>query len=326
MQWHHHLDRGPGPPAGTVASDPGTDDKGKPIDPLDSKWRAAAGWKLKVIGYYSKTLDDAQKHYPAFDKEAGAALLSCRHWSDLITYHPTTLYTDSSVATSMLTKHIAPPRLQRWGAELGAFLPHLRISYRKGQDNGLADLLSRYPAFRKYAATRDEIVTLPDDYFDYIGEAPLYHRIPSTRRRGYLANARYELYKPKSRPALVDAFWVSTGAPEIPIRGAANRVTPAASELAIYAMNDASESRAGPWLTELLHSLRQDVMSFASTYGPDADARPGPSIFANTFMCLPTFSINGASPLESDLLSEAIETAGGHRSRTIARLPTSPFA
>jgi hypothetical protein len=75
------------------------------------------------------------------------------------TYHPTTLYTDSSVATSMLTKHIAPPRLQRWGAELGAFLPHLRISYRKGQDNGLADLLSRYPAFRKYAAPRDEIIT-----------------------------------------------------------------------------------------------------------------------------------------------------------------------
>ena len=27
-----------------------------------------------------------------------------RHWSDLITYHPTSLYTDSSVATSMLVK------------------------------------------------------------------------------------------------------------------------------------------------------------------------------------------------------------------------------
>ena len=40
----------------------------------------------------------------------------------------------------MLVKHAAPPRLQRWGVELGTFLPHLKIGYRKGADNGLADL------------------------------------------------------------------------------------------------------------------------------------------------------------------------------------------
>ena len=80
---------------------------------MDSEWRRVNGYRLAIIGYYSKTLDPAQKNYPIYDKEAGAMLLCVRHWSDLISYHPTTVYTDSSVAASMLTKHAAPPRLQR---------------------------------------------------------------------------------------------------------------------------------------------------------------------------------------------------------------------
>ena len=86
-------------------------------------WRTDHGWELRIIGFYSKTLVESQRNYPAFDKEGGAALLCVRHWSDLISYHPTTLFTDSSVAASMLTKHMAPPRLQRWGMELGTYLP-----------------------------------------------------------------------------------------------------------------------------------------------------------------------------------------------------------
>ena len=84
-----------------------------------------------MIGYFSKTLADSQKNYTAFDKEAAAILLCVRHWSDLITYHPTTVFTDSAVAASMIHKHLAPPRLQRWGMELGTYLPHLRVGYRK---------------------------------------------------------------------------------------------------------------------------------------------------------------------------------------------------
>ena len=122
MQWQHGSGRGPGPPAGQDVRGLTSKD-----DPIQNSWRIAAGWELKVIGYYSKTLNDAQKKYTAFDKEAAAILLCVRHWADLITYHPTTVYTDSAVAVSMLTKHMAPPRLQRWGMEiwhLPAFPPH----------------------------------------------------------------------------------------------------------------------------------------------------------------------------------------------------------
>ena len=198
-------------------------------DPLDSRWRSQNGYHLVIIGYYSKTLDPAQKNYPIFDKEAGAILLCVRHWSDLISYHPTTVYTDSSVAASMLTKHAAPPRLQRWGLELGSYLPHLRIAFRRGTDNGLADLLSRYPIFSRYVKQdpHDVPVTLPDDLFNKIGDAPLFNPSVlkhSTRDCGYLASSTYELYEPKKPQSIVSPLWSSTDAPAIPGRGKADRL------------------------------------------------------------------------------------------------------
>ena len=200
-------------------------------DPLDSRWRATNGWVLRIIGYYSKTLDPAQKNYPIFDKEAGAILLCVRHWSDVISYHPTTVYTDSSVAASMLTKHAAPPRLQRWGLELGAYLPHMRIAFRRGTDNGLADLLSRYQVFKAYAGERvGEQVTLPDDLFDKIGDAPLFNpalfkgharsvEVRTDEDREYLKTWTYELYEPKVRTPVNDPIWSSPDGKPIPGRG-----------------------------------------------------------------------------------------------------------
>ena len=223
MQWQHPERMGPAPyPKATEPPEGADGPTRKGADPLNS-WREKAGWRLVIIGYYSKTLNEAQKNYPAFDKEAGAILLCVRHWADLITYHPTTVYTDSAVATSMLVKHAAPPRLQRWGVELGTFLPHLKIQYRRGADNGLADLLSRFPAFQKYVKARDDVVELPDDLFDYVGSAPLYTRKPCTRERDYLSTAAYELYELKKQPGAADTFWCSGGAPEIPGRGMKDR-------------------------------------------------------------------------------------------------------
>ena len=295
MQWQHKDWRGPGPPKG-ISTESGKefDKNGKVIDPLDSHWRKAAGWELKVISYYSKTLDISQRNYVAFDKEAGAALVCCRQWADLITYHPTTLYTDSSVASSMLTKHMAPPRLQRWGTELGSFLPHLRISYRKGSDNGLADLLSRFPTFAKFTATRDEIIKLPDDYFDYIGTAPLFHRIPSTRGKEHLHGSTYELYEPKVRGKVSeDTFWLSHDAPEIPGRGMKDRVPKISSEDSLISM------------VEALHDENS-----TATLGPlDNESRRIVEVFIATQQRPPTFKINVQT--DTSFLNELIDMLGG---------------
>ena len=246
MQWQ----RSSGPVPSTA---PPPTPKGE--DPLDSKWRKANGYKLVVLGYYSKTLTESQRNYAIFDKEAGALLLCVRQWSDLITYHPTTVYTDSAVATSMLTKHAAPPRLQRWGLELGAYLPHLKIAFRKGEDNGLADLLSRYPAFENFTKARASTVELPDDLFEKMGEAPYFNpSIHKHNRRDFMDSHVFELYDLKTRQAVQEPIWNTPGASEIPGRGSTDQPQPSVDE-------DAT----GVWLA--------DVAAATATNDADEDAQ-----------------------------------------------------
>ena len=92
-----------------------------------------------------------------------------------ISFQDSTIYTDSKVAQGMLNKqsnYKGTPRLQRWGIELMSFAPHLKIGFRRGVDNGMADLLSRYPYFRQYIPQADDVVELPPgDLYDRVAEA-----------------------------------------------------------------------------------------------------------------------------------------------------------
>ena len=198
-QWPVHGENGPGPPAGTPLR------AGKGSDPLTQSWRLDAGWKLRTIEYYSKTLDTAQRNYPTFDQEGAAVLLCCRKWAQLITCHPTTIYTDSSVAASMLTKHLGTPRLQRWGMELGTFLPYLKIQHRRGVDNGMADFLSRFPTFERYVAKPSDVAYLPEhDHADVADIALFSHELVSEDDQ-ILRNWRFKLVENRSHkePTLI---------------------------------------------------------------------------------------------------------------------------
>jgi hypothetical protein len=57
----------------------------KDSDPLTQSWRLDHGYKLRTIAYYSKTLDQAQRNYPTFDKESAAILFCVRRWAKIIT-------------------------------------------------------------------------------------------------------------------------------------------------------------------------------------------------------------------------------------------------
>ena len=206
LQWQHPSGQGPGPPEGT----PVRGATGR-ADPISESWRLEAGWKLRVIGYFSRTLDSAQQNYPTFDKEAGAILLCVRHWAQLITHRYTTVYTDSTVAVSMLTKHFGQPRLQRWGMELGTYLPFLKVAYRKGELNGLADLVSRYPVFDDYVEKRayaDHV--LPPDALETPIEVPFFlgNHEPS---RDYLKSSVFRLATPRDKPK---PFWEGVQHPQ----------------------------------------------------------------------------------------------------------------
>jgi site-specific DNA-cytosine methylase len=312
MQWQHPSPRGPGPPHNK-------DDTRGELEPLSARWRVDAGWELKVIGYHSKTLNDAQKNYPAFDKEAGAILLCIRHWSDLITYHPTTVYTDSAVATSMLTKHSAPTRLQRWGVELGTYLPHLKISHRKGAENGLADLLSRFPAFEKFITVREDIAELPDDLFDYIGDAPLFLRSPGrqhTEREAALSNASYKLYDSKSPTAVPTDFWCINGAPEIPGRGSSDRMATDEKKALDASMRreSATVELAALMEDDSIHANKLESVldvTLSSLPNPDDDDRG--AVYTTDEICMMYEATHRRPPraychIESNLCTEAIAT------------------
>ena len=132
--------------------------------------RLAAGYTLKTLGFYSKTFAHAQVNWAIFDKEAASIVMALTHWHRLVAGRPITVYTDNTVASSILTNAKAhrPPRLQRWGIVLGTYLPHLRIAYRKGELNPVADLLSRYPSQINYTPSDSDIAEVPDDLFDKI--------------------------------------------------------------------------------------------------------------------------------------------------------------
>ena len=293
LQWQHPSGRGPGPPEGTTVRN--LDSK----DPIQSTWRTDKGWTLRVIGYYSKTLADSQKNYTAFDKEAAAILLCVRHWTDLITYHPTTVFTDSAVAASMLHKHLAPPRLQRWGMELGTYLPHLRIGYRKGANNGLADLLSRFPTFRRFVKTRPDI-ELPDDQLEYLGDAPLFtHRLLSEEDK-HLKHASYELYVPAGGARTPDSkFWQDPSGPAIPGRGLKDRFSP---EEEAFVTN----SNADAEIAAMLEILAENVD------GPDVTE--GWSIYLRVFDATtgrrPTIAVDGFRDEDRSRLTKDLQMIG----------------
>ena len=110
LQWQHPSGKGPGPPPSIPVRG------GKGGDPHMQSWRLEKGWRLRTIAFYSKTSDVAQKNYPTFDKESAAILFCIRRWSKLITCNPTTVYTDSVVAASMLYKHMGPHHDSSGGA------------------------------------------------------------------------------------------------------------------------------------------------------------------------------------------------------------------
>ena len=132
--------------------------------------RVSTGYTLRVLGYYSKTFNDTQRNWAIFDKEAASIILALNHWHRLIAGRPTTVYTDNTVAASMMTNHKMPrpPRLQRWGVIIGSYMPFLRVAYRKGEHNEVADELSRYPTNFEYHCKHARETPNPDDLYDRI--------------------------------------------------------------------------------------------------------------------------------------------------------------
>jgi len=60
--------------------------------------RLIDGYRLVVLGYYSKSFSGPQLNWAIYDKEAASILLALRQWYRLVAARETTVYTDNTVA------------------------------------------------------------------------------------------------------------------------------------------------------------------------------------------------------------------------------------
>jgi hypothetical protein len=93
---------------------------------------------LNDIYYASKTLDGAQRNYAITEKEFLVVIFACDKFRPYIV---DSKVTDHSAIKYLMNKKDAKPRLIRWVLLLQEF--DLHIVERKGEDNHVADHLSR---------------------------------------------------------------------------------------------------------------------------------------------------------------------------------------
>lgn len=95
----------------------------------------------KPLAYESKKLSQAERNYPAQERELLAILVALRTWRCFINGKNYAVYTDHKLLTHLQKQQKVTPRLVRWVSELDLFNPI--IEYKKGADNIVPDLLSR---------------------------------------------------------------------------------------------------------------------------------------------------------------------------------------
>ena len=97
----------------------------------------------KVIAYFSKTLDKAERNHCTNRKELLAIITAVRHFYHYLCGSPFLIRTDHSALRWLLNFKNPEGQLARWLKMLGTY--DLVIEYRPGQKHLNADTLSRRP-------------------------------------------------------------------------------------------------------------------------------------------------------------------------------------
>jgi hypothetical protein len=97
----------------------------------------------KVIAYFSRSYTAAQRNYSTSEKELLAIVMAIEHWKTYLYGRRFVVYTDHQPLTCLLNKKDPHLRLERWMLRLGLY--SFEIRYRRGEENVVADALSRLP-------------------------------------------------------------------------------------------------------------------------------------------------------------------------------------
>ena len=108
------------------------------------------GPKVHVIAYYSRKLTDTETCYPITQKELLAVVSAVRKYEPMIRHSRIVVYTDHSALVYMLrgSKEQQNSRVMNWLVYLSTM--DIKIIYRAGHLNQVADALSRIPQCNNY--------------------------------------------------------------------------------------------------------------------------------------------------------------------------------
>jgi len=114
--------------------------------------------KSHPIAFYSRSLTQAEKNYPIYDKELLAIISALENWRHLLkgTSTPFTIFSDHRNLLFQKKPEKMTQRLVRWSLFLSEF--NFKIVYRSGSVNGKPDALSRRP---DYAISNQDVNDIP---------------------------------------------------------------------------------------------------------------------------------------------------------------------
>ena len=95
----------------------------------------------KPIGYWSRTLNDAERNYSASERECLAVVWALKTLRPYLLYEEFIVHTDHAALRWLLTIQEPSGRLVRWRLRLAEF--NFQVMYKKGKENQQADALSR---------------------------------------------------------------------------------------------------------------------------------------------------------------------------------------
>ena len=96
------------------------------------------------VGFYIRSLTGSKRNYVAYELEMYAVVRAVEHFRMFLLGKEFLLRTDHSALRNLLRRDLPPTiRVERWILRLSEYT--FRIEYQRGQDNVIAEVLSRLP-------------------------------------------------------------------------------------------------------------------------------------------------------------------------------------
>ncbi len=130
------------------------------------QWDPANKKKLQAVGYFSTTLNPAERNYKIYDWELLAVIHTLWHWSHLLRVTPPNLpviiWTNHKNLTYWAMPQKVGPCAAIWQVELQQY--NLEIQHKLGDQNK-ADALSWWPDYNIGNPNNNHLIVLPLNWF-----------------------------------------------------------------------------------------------------------------------------------------------------------------